>query len=133
MRSGQLSALVATSSASPGGSPSSGRKPLPAAPCVDSALEPREQVEDAGIAEWHDLGQEQATPGMTAYAKLSCTAMAREVAATAREILGGNGILQDPAVMRHLCDLKAVYTYEGTYDINTLIAGREITGLSAFD
>ncbi len=78
-----------------------------------------------------DLGQ--ATPGMTAYAKLSCAAMAREVAATAREILGGNGILQDHDVMRHLCDLEAVVTYEGTHDINTLIVGREITGLSAFD
>jgi glutaryl-CoA dehydrogenase len=78
------------------------------------------------------LDQGVATPGMTAYAKLSCAAMAREVAATAREILGGNGILQDSDVMRHLCDLEAVYTYEGTHDINTLIVGREITGLSAF-
>ncbi len=73
-----------------------------------------------------------ATVGMTAYAKLSTTAMAREVAATAREILGGNGILQSHDVMRHLCDLEAVYTYEGTHDINTLIVGREITGLGAF-
>jgi glutaryl-CoA dehydrogenase len=79
------------------------------------------------------LDQGRATPGMTAYAKLSCAAMAREVAATAREILGGNGILQDRDVMRHLCDLEAVVTYEGTHDINTLIVGREITGLSAFD
>jgi glutaryl-CoA dehydrogenase len=79
------------------------------------------------------IDQCQATPGMTSYAKLSCTAMAREVAATARELLGGNGILQDRTVMRHLCDLEAVFTYEGTHDINTLIAGREITGLSAFE
>ena len=80
------------------------------------------------------LDQGQATPGMTAYAKLSCAAMAREVAGTAREILGGNGILhlQDHDVMRHLCDLEAVVTYEGTHDINALIVGREITGLSAF-
>jgi glutaryl-CoA dehydrogenase len=79
------------------------------------------------------LDQGQATPGMTAYAKLTCAAMAREVAATAREILGGNGILQDYDVMRHLCDLEAVVTYEGTHDINTLIVGREITGLSAIN
>jgi glutaryl-CoA dehydrogenase len=79
------------------------------------------------------LDQGLATPGMTSYAKLSCTAMAREVAATARELLGGDGILQDRDVMRHLCDLEAVYTYEGTHDINTLITGREITGLSAFE
>ena len=78
------------------------------------------------------LDQGLATPGMTAYAKLTCAAIAREVAATAREILGGNGILQDHDVMRHLCDLEAVVTYEGTHDINTLVVGREITGMSAF-
>jgi glutaryl-CoA dehydrogenase len=73
-----------------------------------------------------------ATPGMTALAKLNNAAMAREVTATAREILGGNGILQDYEVMRHLCDLESVFTYEGTNEINTLIVGREITGLAAF-
>lgn len=78
------------------------------------------------------LERDEATPGMTAYAKLSATAAAREVAATAREILGGNGILHDHEVMRHLCDLEAVYTFEGTFDVNTLIVGREITGISAF-
>jgi glutaryl-CoA dehydrogenase len=78
------------------------------------------------------LERGEATAGMTAFAKLSNTAMARDVAATAREILGGNGILQDNDVMRHLCDLEAVYTYEGTFDINTLIVGREITGIGAF-
>ncbi|MGH2532917.1 MAG: acyl-CoA dehydrogenase family protein [Thermomicrobiales bacterium] len=78
------------------------------------------------------LDRGEATPGMTALAKLSATATARQVAATAREILGGNGILQDHEVMRHLCDLEGVYTYEGTYDVNTLVVGREITGLAAF-
>jgi glutaryl-CoA dehydrogenase len=78
------------------------------------------------------LERGEATPGMTAYAKSSATATAREAAATAREILGGNGILQDYDVMRHLCDIEGVYTFEGTHDIVTLIAGREITGLSAF-
>jgi glutaryl-CoA dehydrogenase len=73
-----------------------------------------------------------ATSAMTAFAKLNNAAMAREVAATAREMLGGNGILQDYNVMRHLCDLEAVFTYEGTHEINTLVVGREITGLSAF-
>jgi len=78
------------------------------------------------------LERGEATPGMTAYAKLSGTATAREVAATAREILGGNGILQEYEVMRHLCDIEGVYTYEGTFDINTLVVGREITGIRAF-
>ncbi|MDP9355427.1 MAG: acyl-CoA dehydrogenase family protein [Chloroflexota bacterium] len=78
------------------------------------------------------LDQEEATAGMTAYAKLSCAAMAREVAATARDLLGGDGILLDREVMRHLCDLEGVSTYEGTHDVNALIVGREITGLAAF-
>jgi glutaryl-CoA dehydrogenase len=58
--------------------------------------------------------------------------MAREVALHSRDILGGIGILGENHVMRHLCDLEAVYTYEGTHDINMLVVGREITGLSAF-
>jgi glutaryl-CoA dehydrogenase len=69
---------------------------------------------------------------MASLAKATTTAMAREVAATAREILGGIGILHDHDVMRHLVDLEALYTYEGTHDVNTLLVGREITGLSAF-
>lgn len=77
-----------------------------------------------------DLGK--ATPGMTALAKANNAAMARFVAATAREILGGNGILNEYEVIRHMVDIEAVYTYEGTQDINTLVVGREITGLSAF-
>jgi glutaryl-CoA dehydrogenase len=74
----------------------------------------------------------QMTPGMAALAKATTTEMAREVAATAREILGGNGILHDYDVMRHMCDLEALFTYEGTHDVNTLLVGREITNLSAF-
>ena len=78
------------------------------------------------------LERDEATPGMIAYAKLSATVAAREIAATAREILGGNGILHDHEIMRHLCDIEAVFTFEGTFDVNTLIVGREITGISAF-
>jgi glutaryl-CoA dehydrogenase len=74
----------------------------------------------------------QATAGMASLAKLTSTAMARNVASTARGILGGNGILQEHEVMRHLCDLEAVYTYEGTWEINALVVGREITGVGAF-
>jgi glutaryl-CoA dehydrogenase len=76
--------------------------------------------------------QGMATPGMTALAKANNTTTARAAAATAREILGGNGILHDYEVMRHMCDIEAIYTYEGTNDINTLVVGREITGLNAF-
>jgi len=72
------------------------------------------------------------TPGMASLAKASTTRIARDIASSARGILGGNGILQDNEVMSHLCDLEALYTYEGTYEVNTLLVGREITGLSAF-
>ena len=51
----------------------------------------------------------------------------------AREILGGNGITTEYPVIRHMLNLETVDTYEGTYDIHTLIVGREITGLGALE
>jgi glutaryl-CoA dehydrogenase len=57
---------------------------------------------------------------------------ALQIARTARDILGANGIMYEHQIARHLCNLEAVYTYEGTHDIHTLIIGEEITGLSAF-
>ncbi len=74
----------------------------------------------------------EATAGMTAMAKANNSKIARDCARLAREVLGGNGILQSNDVMRHLVDIEAVYTFEGTWDVNTLIVGRELTGLSAF-
>lgn len=56
----------------------------------------------------------------------------RETAQIGRELLGGNGIISDNYVMRAVCDIEAVYTYEGTYDINCLVSGRELTGYAAF-
>lgn len=55
----------------------------------------------------------------------------REVVALGRELLGGNGILGHFHVAKAFCDLEAIYTYEGTYEVNALVAGRAITGLSA--
>lgn len=78
------------------------------------------------------LDSEQATAGMTAMAKANNSKIARDCARLAREILGGDGVLQQNDVMRHLVDIEAIYTFEGTWDINTLVVGREITGLSAF-
>jgi glutaryl-CoA dehydrogenase len=72
------------------------------------------------------------TEGMASLAKQTCAARARQVVALAREIMGGNGILLENHVARHFADMEAVYTYEGTNEINTLVVGREITGLSAF-
>jgi len=56
----------------------------------------------------------------------------RESVGYARELLGGNGILLEQQVGRFVADAEAIYTYEGTREINTLVVGRAITGLSAF-
>uniref|UniRef100_A0A915BHV8 glutaryl-CoA dehydrogenase (ETF) n=1 Tax=Parascaris univalens TaxID=6257 RepID=A0A915BHV8_PARUN len=57
---------------------------------------------------------------------------ALEIARKARDILGGNGIVDEYHVMRHMCNLESVNTYEGTHDIHALILGQQITGLQAF-
>ncbi|MDB4943042.1 MAG: Glutaryl-CoA dehydrogenase [Labilithrix sp.] len=57
---------------------------------------------------------------------------ALEIARTCRDILGGNGITLEYPVMRHMCNLETVYTYEGTHDIHTLVLGQDVTGISAF-
>lgn len=57
---------------------------------------------------------------------------ALNVARSARDILGGNGIVDEYNVMRHLVNLESAYTYDGTYDINMLILAKSITGISAF-
>ena len=64
--------------------------------------------------------------------KMNNVAKARQIAALARDVLGGNGILLDYRVMEHMADIEGVYTYEGTNDINTLIVGQAITGHRAF-
>jgi len=60
------------------------------------------------------------------------TRAGRRVAATARDMLGGNGILLENHVIRHVGDIEALHTYEGTESIQALILGRDLTGLSAF-
>jgi glutaryl-CoA dehydrogenase len=72
------------------------------------------------------------TDGMASLAKMHNAETARRVVADARDILGGNGILLENHVARHQADMEAVFTYEGTDSIQSLIVGREITGLSAF-
>jgi glutaryl-CoA dehydrogenase len=67
-----------------------------------------------------------------ALAKLTTAEGARRVCAMARDMLGGNGILLDHHVARHLADVEAIYTFEGTDTVQALIVGRAITGLSAF-
>ena len=67
-----------------------------------------------------------------ALAKAYVTARGRETVAMARELFGGNGIVLENNVIRYFNDAEALYSYEGTREMNTLIVGRSVTGLSAF-
>lgn len=67
-----------------------------------------------------------------ALAKAYTTSRMREVVAWAREVMGGNGIVLDYGVARHFADAEALYSYEGTKEMNHLIVGRSITGTAAF-
>jgi len=72
------------------------------------------------------------TIARAAMAKAWTTRMCREVAQLGREMMGGNGIISDNYAMKAVADIEAIYTYEGTYDINSLVCGRELTGIPAF-
>ena len=65
-------------------------------------------------------------------AKMVCTVKMRETVGLARELLGGNGILLEHHIGRFVADAEAIYSYEGTREVNALIVGRAVTGLSAF-
>src|SRR5262247_2192990 len=72
------------------------------------------------------------TDAQAAIVKAFCTSKARETVAWGREVLGGNGILVDYNVARFFADTEAIYSYEGTYQMQNLIVGKAITGFSAF-
>jgi glutaryl-CoA dehydrogenase len=76
--------------------------------------------------------QGRLTDTIAGLAKLNNTRKARQVIAEARDLLGGNGLLLDYHVIRHMADIEAIHTYEGTETIQTLIVGRDITGVGAF-
>jgi glutaryl-CoA dehydrogenase len=80
------------------------------------------QLKDAGTLKHYQISM----------AKMNNVAMAVDVARTARDILGAEGILDTHACMRHMCNLESVSTYEGTDDIHRLILGQHVTGISAF-
>ena len=85
------------------------------------------------LAQLIDKPGTNVTMGQIARAKAQASLCAREVAALAREVCGGNGILVQNRVMKHFYDIEVMYTGEGTYDINSMLSAREITGgLSAF-
>ena len=80
------------------------------------------QLDDEGKLEDHHAS----------LAKAFCTAKSRETVAWGRELLGGNGIVADYNVARFFADAEALYSYEGTYQMQNLIVGKAITGLGAF-
>ncbi len=84
-------------------------------------------VRVAQLQEADELRDDQA-----ALAKSYVTARGRETVAMARELFGGNGIVLENNVIRYFNDAEALYSYEGTREMNTLIVGRSVTGLSAF-
>jgi glutaryl-CoA dehydrogenase len=71
------------------------------------------------------------TAGMASLAKMHTAQKAREIVADARDIMGGNGILLEYHVARHHADMEAAFTFEGTDNIQSLIVGREVTGINA--
>ena len=77
--------------------------------------------------------QHRVTPVQVSLAKRNNVYHALQIARLAREILGGNGIMYEYPIARHMLNLETVFTYEGTHDIHTLIIGQHLTGLAAFD
>ena len=75
---------------------------------------------------------DRATPEMVSMLKRSSCGKALDIARTARDMHGGNGISDEFHVIRHLMNLETVNTYEGTHDIHALILGRAQTGISSF-
>ena len=72
------------------------------------------------------------SPEMISIVKRNSCQKALEIARNSRDILGGNGISDEYDIIRHVMNLEAVNTYEGTYDIHSLILGRAITGIASF-
>ncbi len=76
--------------------------------------------------------EERLTDEHASLAKVYCTLRMRDIVSRAREVMGGNGILLEYDVARFVADAEAIYSYEGTKEINSMIVGRAITGYSAF-
>ena len=76
--------------------------------------------------------QGKATPEMVSILKRNSTGKSLDIARAARDMHGGNGIVDEYPVIRHMLNLETVNTYEGTHDIHALILGRAITGIAAF-
>ena len=80
-----------------------------------------------------EFDKNKVTIGQIARTKANCTRICREVVSLGREVCGGNGILLENHVMKAFMDIETMHTGEGTYEVNVLVAGRELTGgLAAF-
>lgn len=86
----------------------------------------------AALKVGREIEQGSYTPEMISLVKRNSCSKALEIARNARDVLGGNGISDEYHVIRHCMNLEAVNTYEGTYDIHTLILGKNLTDIAAF-
>lgn len=111
-------------------------KPLAANQLIQKKLADLQTEITLGIQGCLRLGRMKddgsATPEITSMMKRNSCGKALDIARTARDMLGGNGISDDFGVIRHLVNLEVVNTYEGTHDVHALILGRAQTGISAF-
>ena len=78
------------------------------------------------------LSAGEISPDLISLIKRNSCGKALDIARSARDMLGGNGISDDYPIMRHMANLEVVNTYERTHDVHALILGRSQTGLSAF-
>jgi glutaryl-CoA dehydrogenase len=78
------------------------------------------------------MDEARAAPEMISMIKRNNCGKALDIARTTRDMHGGNGISEEFQIMRHMCNLETVNTYEGTHDVHALILGRAQTGLQAF-
>jgi glutaryl-CoA dehydrogenase len=105
----------------------------PADPAEARRHDDRDHARAAGVPARGPLMDEgRATPEMVSLIKRNSCGKALDIARKARDMHGGNGIADEFHVIRHVLNLEAVNTYEGTHDIHALILGRAQTGLSAF-
>ena len=111
-------------------------KPLAAKQLVQKKLVDMQSEIAIGLQAVLKVGREiekgTYTPEMISLVKRNSCSKALDIARNARDILGGNGISDEYHVIRHCMNLEAVNTYEGTYDIHTLILGKNLTDIPAF-
>jgi glutaryl-CoA dehydrogenase len=111
-------------------------KPLAAQQLIQKKLADMQTEITLGLTAAHRLGRlrddNRAAPEAISLLKRNNCGKALEITRTARDMLGGNGIADEYHVMRHMMNLEAVNTYEGTHDIHALILGRAMTGHQAF-